>query len=149
MHKQRRWRKRSHDCGFLALNFLLALGFFGGKHMGLKGLALYKNVTYLFLIFSVSLCVHSCSVYTSNINRSFCLDNLWKTLKTPTPFSFLSPSHMCRKEKNTWKKNKGVSHPSWQQLCTLQEYTIFWKKAIVITWVVVVDTLILVGATFF
>lgn len=122
MHKQRRWRKKSCGCGFLAANFLLALDILGGKlwsSLDLKTwkryhnylLALYKNVTYLLLIFSETLCVHSCSGYTSNINGSFCLDKIWKTLKTPTPFSSLSPSHMCREEEKK-ERIKGVPHPS-------------------------------------
>lgn len=116
MHKSRRWRKKSPDCSFLAPNFYLTLGIIGGKLWSTWDLktrkhchnflfALYKNVTYLLLIFSETLCGHSCSGYTSNINRSFCLGKIWKALKTLSPFMSL-PLTFAGKRKKTQKIKK-------------------------------------------
>lgn len=98
-------------------HFLLALGILGGKlwstwdlktwkHCHNYLLALYKNVTYLLLVFFETLCVHFYSGYMSNIKGSFCLEKIWKIFKTPTPFSSLSPSHMCMKEEKKERKGK-------------------------------------------
>lgn len=121
MHKQRRWRKKSCDCGFLAAIFLLALGILGGKlwstwdlktwkHCRNYLLALYKNVTCYSSSLRLFVYISTLAIWAI-LKEVFALIRFEKYLKPPLLFLLFLPLTCAWKRKKR-KKKKGMSHPS-------------------------------------